>query len=195
MRVIAGIAKGRKLKSPKGSRIRPTLDKVKGAIFNILGDKIIDANVLDLFCGSGALGIEALSRGAESCTFVDTNISCVKDNLSRVGFEGRIIRGDIQQAVRKLTREKARFDIVLSDPPYCKEMGRKLLYMLAGSGILLDSGLIVIEHSRKERFVIKSKKIVPSSINPRGDWVARSRCLEKMYGDTVVSVFLQRDIV
>lgn len=170
MRVIAGIAKGKRLKAPKGSSVRPTLDKVKGAIFNILGNRIIEAMVLDLFSGSGALGIEALSRGASSCVFVDTQIKCIKDNLISTGLNGRVIRGNVERVIKQLAKENLRFDIVLADPPYGKELARNILSWLQISGILTNSGLIVVEHSKRE--LIEKEKV-----------------REKRYGDTVVSVF------
>lgn len=180
MRVIAGIAKGKKLGMPKGSSVRPTLDKVKGAIFNILGSRIVDAVVLDLFSGSGALGIEALSRGACSCVFVDTQIKCIKDNLISVGLtqslragaglSTRVIKGNVERVIKQLAKENLRFDIVLADPPYGKKIARNILSWLEISGIVANSGLIVIEHSKREL-------------------IEREKVQEKRYGDTVVSVF------
>lgn len=170
MRVIAGIAKGKRLKGPKGPSVRPTLDKVKGAMFNILGERIVDARVLDLFSGSGALGIEALSRGASSCIFVDSNVRYIKDNLKTAGFSARVIRGNVAQVIKQLAKENAQFDIVLADPPYGKGMARKILYWLEINDILTNSSIIIIEHSKREV-------------------VEREKVKEKRYGDTVISVF------
>lgn len=120
MRVVAGTAKGRRLQAPKGSEARPTSDRVREAIFSSLESlgAVRDASVLDLFCGSGALGIEALSRGAASATFVDDDraaLAAVRANLAATGLEnGEVVRAD---AVRWLDGS-GDFDVALVDPPY-----------------------------------------------------------------------------
>jgi len=176
MRVIAGLAKGKKLKIPKTRKVRPTQDKIKGAIFNILGEKIIDSCVLDLFCGSGALGIEALSRGAKECTFVDKNTKLVRKNLDLTGFNSknkgsniRAIEQDVKRAIRILDREQKKFDIIFADPPYDSNLTRKLLSWLEESDILNSLCFIIIEHSKNEILDVEKVK-------------------ERQYGNTIVSI-------
>jgi 16S rRNA (guanine966-N2)-methyltransferase len=117
VRVVAGAYKGRRLAAPRGLRTRPTADRVREALFSMLGD-VSGARVLDLYAGSGALGIEALSRGAESAVFVERNARAaevIERNLASLGLEQRVVR---QDAVRFLTRSGGMFDLVFCDPPY-----------------------------------------------------------------------------
>ena len=117
MRVVAGEFKGRPLRAPRGARTRPTADRVREALFSILGD-VSGACVLDLFAGSGALGIEALSRGAASAEFVDNDpaaVAAIRRNLDAVGAEAQVRRRDV---VRFLAAVQGRYDLVLVDPPY-----------------------------------------------------------------------------
>lgn len=116
MRVVAGELGGRRLEVPRGAAVRPTADRVREALFSILGD-IGGARVLDLFCGTGALGIEAVSRGAASAELVDSHSSAARRNVRALELEGRctVIRSD---ALRYLRRATSRFDLVFCDPPY-----------------------------------------------------------------------------
>jgi 16S rRNA (guanine966-N2)-methyltransferase len=116
VRVVAGELRGRRLEAPKGADVRPTADRVREAIFSILGE-IDGARVLDLYCGTGALAIEAISRGAESAALVDTNPTVARRNVDALGVADRctIVRAD---ALRHLRRERGRFDLVFCDPPY-----------------------------------------------------------------------------
>ena len=117
MRVVAGRFKGRRLTAPRGTRTRPTADRVREALFSMLGD-VADARVLDLYAGSGALGIEALSRGAESAVFVERDpqaVAAIERNLASVASEQRVVRQDV---LRFLTSESGAFDLVFCDPPY-----------------------------------------------------------------------------
>jgi 16S rRNA (guanine966-N2)-methyltransferase len=117
VRVIAGEFKGRPLRTPKGMRTRPTADRVREALFSILGD-VAGARVLDLYAGSGALGIEALSRGAASAVFVERDpraTAVIERNLRSLGLEEAVVRGD---ALRFLRRAEGGFDLVFCDPPY-----------------------------------------------------------------------------
>ena len=146
MRVITGSARGRKLREPSNYDIRPTTDKVKEAIFNIIQFDVPGKRVLDLFAGTGQLGIEALSRGAESCVFVDKSpeaIRLVTENLRATGLEARakVVKSD---SIAYL--ESARgFDIVLLDPPYASELLEKALNLIKGFDILRENGIIVCE--------------------------------------------------
>lgn len=174
-RIISGSAKGIRLKTIKGMVVRPTSDKVKGAIFNIIGDVIVGANVLDLFSGSGALGIEALSRGAGGVVFVENNPRCIniiKENLMKSDFAANVIKGDVYRVIRKL--EKNSFNIVLADPPYGKGLARNLLSELNKYSILKNFSFAIIEHSKWDK------------ISETQPW---QKVQEKKYGDTVISVY------
>lgn len=147
MRVIAGEKKGRKLNSPKGDLIRPTPDKVKGAIFNIIQDKVADSTVLDLFAGSGALGIEALSRGAKKAFFGDfdkSSTNLVNKNLEHLDYQdkGEVIFGDYEDVLNEIKED---IDIILLDPPYYKGFYDKLLETLSQSNIIKESTVILVE--------------------------------------------------
>jgi 16S rRNA (guanine966-N2)-methyltransferase len=121
MRVIAGTHRGRTLKAPPGESTRPTSDRVREALFSILGDRVRDARVLDLFAGSGALGLEALSRGASAATFVDDDpkaIAAVKANLETLKAVAEVRRGDALRFLTGASRTGAQYDLVFLDPPY-----------------------------------------------------------------------------
>jgi 16S rRNA (guanine966-N2)-methyltransferase len=145
MRVVAGRHKGRTLHSPKGNAVRPTSDKVRGAIFNVLGD-VEGMRVLDLFAGTGALGIEALSRGAADATFVDTDPAPVERNLASVGLEGAVHRRD---ALRWLGEAAGTYDLVFADPPYSSapSLGGQLTELLPE--VLSQNALIVTESDKR----------------------------------------------
>ena len=144
MRIVAGSKKGARIFAPKGAGTRPTSDRVREAIFAILGS-VEGASVLDLFAGSGALGLEALSRGATSATFVESDAAAVKAierNLEKLGLEGRIVRSD---AARYVARTDERYDVVFVDPPY--ELVESLRMPLAEHlpRVLADGGSVVYE--------------------------------------------------
>ncbi len=147
MRVVAGTAGGRRLVAPAGPGTRPTTDRVREAVFNALGSigAVDGAVVLDGFAGSGALGIEALSRGAEACTFVERDRSArvvVEANLPATGLDdrARVIGGDVHE---HLARTAARFDLVLLDPPHAEADWERLLALVAGR--LAPDGVVVAE--------------------------------------------------
>lgn len=146
MRIISGKYKGTKLLSPHGE-VRPTTDLVKGSLFSVLAAKgLIDgAKCLDLFCGSGSLGIEALSRGADSCVFVDADTTNVAGNLAKLKLRERTVRGDFRKALRSLREQ--RFDLVFCDPPYKTDFAEASYKLLCKYGMLGDTGLAVLEHA------------------------------------------------
>ena len=149
MRVIAGIYKGRTLKSITGRDIRPTTDNVRESIFNILAVRLEGANVLDLFGGTGALGIEALSRGAKSVTFVDkarTSCQVINDNLNLVKAQARVLNADASVALDRLNDK---FDIIFIDPPYAMD-GERYINKISDKRLLSDGGIIVYERSAKD---------------------------------------------
>ena len=149
MRVITGIARGKKLKEPSNYDIRPTTDKVKESIFNIIQFDIEGRKVLDLFAGTGQLGIECLSRGAKEVTFVDQSkeaISIIKSNLKTCGLEGRVVQDD---SIAFLKRG-GRFDVIIIDPPYATELINTALSVINSVDILSEGGIIVCESSREK---------------------------------------------
>ncbi|MCR5088434.1 MAG: 16S rRNA (guanine(966)-N(2))-methyltransferase RsmD [Oscillospiraceae bacterium] len=144
MRVITGSAGGRKLKSPKGEAVRPTTDHVKQAMFNILQFDLEGRKVLDLFAGTGQLGIEALSRGAREAVFTDRSresVRLVKENLKSCGLSGRVLESD---AVSFLSRGE-RFDIIFIDPPYDAGLYEAVLKQINQVDNLNDGGIIICE--------------------------------------------------
>ena len=145
MRVITGKARGVQLKTPDGMLTRPTADRVKEALFSIINFDIPGANVLDLFGGTGQLGIEALSRGAELCVFVDAREEAcrlIKENLRRTKLEGTVVRCDYMDY---LNRCKERFSIIFLDPPYAEEFLENAIKRIMEIDILQTDGIIVAE--------------------------------------------------
>lgn len=156
MRIIAGTAKGRKLIAPPGESTRPTSDYVKESMFNIIQFDIEGREVLDLFCGSGQLGLEALSRGASKAVFVDMSaaaIGAVKKNITALGMEsqGRAVTGEVMQFLAGY-REKA--DLIFLDPPYRSALLNKALKRIAEIDILRPGGIIVCECAKEDDPVV-----------------------------------------
>ncbi len=167
MRVVSGKIRGLKLYAPDGEDTRPTLDRVKEAVFSMLTPYINDSIVLDAFAGSGALGIEALSRGASFCVFADSDtkaINCIYKNLQngKISDYSFVYFGDVLKYIRNCDKK---FDIVFLDPPYASNMYKKILEEISVNNILSDDGLIVTEwdFSSKPDFgdffeILKEKK-------------------------------------
>ena len=153
MRVIAGKAKGARLVTVEGLSVRPTTDRIKETLFNILAPDLYGCVFLDLFCGSGAIGIEALSRGAEKAYFVDRDkrsISCVRENLRHTHLEDNacLMRMDAAAAVRSLNQQKVHADIIFMDPPYGKGLEKEVLLALSDASSLADTEtMIIVEES------------------------------------------------
>lgn len=163
MRVIAGKLRRRTIASPKGRAFRPTLDRVRESIFNVLGDDIIDACVLDLFCGGGSLGIEALSRGAMRAVFVDNDKSVLDlaaKNVARLGIEqrARLARSDAFAFLR--SHRNSAFDIVFADPPYDHHYGSQICHEILESSVSRVGGIFVLERSRQESVDSGSLRLV-----------------------------------
>jgi len=152
MRVIAGVARGRILVAPRGTDTRPITDRVKETLFAILGDRTPDASVLDLYAGSGAIGIEALSRGAAQCDFVELArpaVAAIRKNLERTGFEdlGSVHQVDV---MRHLAQPSANtYDLVFLDPPYEERAILPPLERLAGH--LAPEAVVVVKHHWRTR--------------------------------------------
>lgn len=152
MRIIAGSARSRVIEAPKGRDTRPTLDRVRENLFNILQGRVMDARVLDLFAGSGALSLEAVSRGAALAVMADRDqaaIAAEKQNVRALGFEAhtRVIHAPWQQTVHLLIQEGASFDLVFLDPPYAMEGLAQVMESLVP--LLTEDALVVVEHEAR----------------------------------------------
>lgn len=153
MRVIAGTAKGTKLNSIDDISTRPTLDRVKEPLFSIIQNNIVESNVLDLFAGSGALGIESLSRGAKHCTFCDKSyksIQMLKENIQKVRMQEKstILNIDYKKC---LDEQKEKFDIIFIDPPYKMDIAIDSVKRIIELKLLAKDGIIIIETDEEER--------------------------------------------
>lgn len=154
MRVIAGSAKGARLTAPTGQGTRPTADRIKENIFNIIAPYVPGACFLDLFCGSGAIGIEALSRGAKKAIFLDADkisLELTRQNLEKTKLQDKatIFQGDAAKILQKLS--KKHFDIIFLDPPYFEELANKTLKAILELDILADMGYIIVETSKEAK--------------------------------------------
>ncbi len=167
-----------KLKTPKGMITRPTVDRVKESLFNIIHPYLPGCRVLDLFSGTGALAIEALSRGAAFAVLVDANRGCcdiIRENLSHTRFteNAEVYCRKAEAVILDLKRKGSQFDIVFMDPPYRKNFVQETLQLLADNDIIVDGGMVIAEHHRDES--------VPESLG----------CLVKtrtqVYGETCIS--------
>jgi 16S rRNA (guanine966-N2)-methyltransferase len=179
LRVISGKLKGRKLFALKGMDLRPTSDRVKEAIFDILQNSIEGQKVLDLFAGTGALGIEALSRGAKRAVFVEgspRSLAVLYKNLEvgRLQEQAEVLSREVQAGVKILSERGENFDLIFLDPPYGKGLARKTLQALSGDPILAPDALIVAEHSPAEDLDAIS---------------SLERVDQRKYGSTLVSFF------
>lgn len=155
MRVIAGQARGRKLKAPSGLGTRPITDRIKEALFNVLQNRLADCSFLDLFAGSGSVGIEALSRGAISAVFIDFDqqaVKIIRENLHNCGLQGgEVYRNDIFNGLNILDRQNRKFDLIYADPPFPQEeLFEKTLQHLSRADLLSPGGLIIIRVPRKK---------------------------------------------
>jgi len=175
LRVIAGSAKGRRLKAPPGLNTRPITDMIKEALFNIWGADIYDAQLLDLFAGSGSVGIEALSRGAHKVVFVDNDsqaIKTIKDNLANCGFRDNceIYRNDVFRAIEILNRNKAKFNFIYIDPPFTNDkIFKEIMYSLDEIDLLEREGILVIRTRRNKDMPAQLSKMKNFRLNNYGE--------------------------
>jgi 16S rRNA (guanine(966)-N(2))-methyltransferase RsmD len=179
MRIITGKARGLHLTVPKNYDVRPTADRVKESLFNILGAKVQGAAVLDLFAGTGNLGLESWSRGAGLIQFVDNNrnsLKLVRSNIAKCRAEAdcKVLKYDAEAAVDLLYRQNQRFDLIFVDPPYNKGWVQKVLRKLERSPLLTEDGWLIVEHSQHDD--------IAGSV-PAGYGVFRSQ----HYGETVLT--------
>lgn len=154
MRIIGGVGRGRKLRAPKGSGTRPTGDRVKQTLFDILAPRVRDCRFLDAFAGAGGIGIEALSRGASRAVLIDHDreaAAAIHENLEGLGLAGKaqVFRQDVRVALAALGDSGVRFDIVYLDPPYDSPLYEELLEGIGRMGLLQDGGVAVAEHFHK----------------------------------------------
>lgn len=182
VRIIAGMYRQRQIASPEGMDTRPTLGRTRESLFSILYGRIEDRQVLDLFAGSGALGLEALSRGASRCVFCDRAPQAIRAlecnvRLLKAENKARIIRGDWQRCLHLLHQEGAAFDLVFLDPPYRMDIG-EMVQALWDYRMLAKHGIIVAEHG------------IDRSADSVGSYQAYMR---RQYGDTVLTFLERRD--
>ncbi len=180
MKIIAGTAKGRWIITPKTKALRPTLARVKESTFNIIGDKIINATILDLYAGSGSMGIEALSRGAKMAIFIERHypqVKAIRESLNKFGFEeaGNVYSHNVFYAIKHLLKRQMIFDIIYLAPPFLKEMIMPTLSLLADGKLIEDEGMIIAEHHRKE--------LVPTQIQ------MLELIRQRRFGDIITSFF------
>lgn len=177
MRIIAGIARSRLIIAPKGKHTRPTQDYVRESLFSIIQRDVPGANVLDLFAGSGALALEALSRGAQSTVLADKSrlaIECIHQNVEILGFEEQaaIFHGDWRIVAQRLPKQE--FDLVFLDPPYHLTQYREMTELLKNRQLLKMNALIVIEHRRN----------IPIDLSQ--DFIFKD---SRTYGDTMIHFY------
>ena len=171
MRIITGTARGLPLAVPRGDATRPTSDRVREAIFSSLGARVPDADVLDLFAGTGALGLEAVSRGARSAVFIERAkpaLDCLAKNLAKIAPTAQVVRGEV---LRELTRLSGPFQLIFADPPYGTEI-QPILAAIQHRSLLTPDGLLVWESAKRNALVLPA------------EWRC---CRDAVYGDTRVS--------
>lgn len=183
MRIIAGEMRGRQLKTVEGMQTRPTSDKVKGAIFNVLGDKVLAARVLDLFAGTGNLALEALSRGSREAVLVEKSLGAhkvIRDNLARIGVshKAKLLLMDAFKYIDRYPMEV--FDLIFLDPPYHKELVSKAILAVKEHSYLAPFGVIVAETAKDETL---NGDIYPLEIRKTGE-----------YGDTKIWYLQRMDV-
>lgn len=180
MRIIAGSSKGRRLVSPRHPQIRPTSDRVKQALFDYLSPWIANASVLDLFSGSGNLGLEALSRGAKRAVLVDNSADAIRlitRNAMSLGAisQCQIVRQEVFRYLKLAARTRQQFDLIFADPPYEFAEYRMLIELISGGQIMAQGGFFILEHHSRQKI-----EAPPGSFT-----LATTRIL----GDTAISVF------
>ena len=182
MRVIAGTSKGRRLKVPRGKGVRPTSDYLREALFGILGASVRGARLLDLYAGSGAVGIEALSRGGGEVVFLEQDPVCLRvlrQNVEAAGSgQRRVVAGDVLRLLPRLIRQGESFDIIFLDPPYGSRLARRTLDVVASGDLVRTGGVVIVEHFAKD------------PLPPQIGHLRRVR--EKVHGQTVLSFYERR---
>lgn len=180
MRVISGELRGRKLDKLEGMSIRPTSDRVKESLFNMFGVRVFDSSFLDLFAGTGGIGIEAYSRGAAQVVFIDfdaKSIQVLKGNLQKLNIIDKVevYNTDYINAINKLSVDKRRFDIIFMDPPYLKDYEKNALILVSEKDLLSADGIIVVEHDISDKMPETAGKL--------------SMTRQKKYGNTMLTFY------
>jgi 16S rRNA (guanine966-N2)-methyltransferase len=180
VRIIGGECRGRRLQTIRGRSIRPTSDRVKESLFSILGNRIQNARILDLFAGTGALGLEALSRGGESAVFVDKDRRALKTvtaniNACRLSSRCRLICWDAGRDLNCLKSAEHRFDLVFMDPPYDRNLVKPALLKAVEASLLAPEAVIAVEHSLNEETPERVSKLIRSD--------------QRKYGSTRISFY------
>ncbi len=176
LRVIAGSARGKKLKAPAGINTRPVTDMIKEAIFNVLGQDMDDVRFLDLFAGSGSMGIEALSRGAARVVFIDRDsgsVRIIKENLENCGFQTdnyQVYKNDVFKAVDILEKKNEKFDFIYVDPPFTdEEIFDRIMQRLDQAHLLTEEGILLIRTRRKKSLTEGLEHLVKYRMNDYGE--------------------------
>lgn len=182
MRIVGGKHRGRVLKGPKTTdytKTRPTADRVREALFNIIAPQIRGAKFLDLYAGTGAVGIEALSRGAQSLTAIEKDrymVSVIRENLASLNEVAEVLSFDVMKVITDMGQKNIKFDIIFADPPYHLMVASKLIGLV--EPLLGPGGLFIVEHSKEE--------------------VIEENVLEELkhytYGESIISVYMRREL-
>ncbi len=180
MRIISGARRGQKLIEFSGQDIRPTTDRVRESLFNLIQEYVYGAAVLDLFAGSGALSFEALSRGAEVAVLTDISgesVKVIEENRKRLGFNGEaeVIKSSAEEYIKRTTKK---FNIIFLDPPYNKGFIKPIIAEIIGNGILAEDGIIVLESD---------------SVDDHGEMNGLSIIKQRKYGRTFVTIYQRGD--
>ncbi len=185
VRVVSGICRGRMLKVPRGWKGRPTNDRVKEALFDMLGGRVSESCFLDLYAGTGNVGIEAVSRGARRVCFVDQNSKAVQAIYENLRFlpedlaaQVFVLKLNVLKAIKLMANRKELYDLVFLDPPYEQLLERPTLEMISNCGLLLPDGVIIVESSKRE--------VLPARVND----LTLSR--QQRYGDTLLTFYMPK---
>ena len=184
MRIIGGMAKGRSIHFPAGSKERPTSDFLREALFNLLGD-VADKSFLDLFAGSGSVGLEAASRGAKEVCFIEKDkilASVAQKNMESCGFENicTVINADARSGLKDFFKKNCKFDIIFADPPYNKGLVETAINLLKEYPVFKQDALIVIQHSTREDLSV----VLVESVSGEAVW---QQIDQRKYGDNAIS--------
>lgn len=185
MRVITGSARGHNLKAPKGENTRPTSDRIKESLFSIIGIIDDESTVLDLFSGSGGIGIEFLSRGAKFSYFIDSeieSINIIKENLekTKLAEKSLVYKNSVDKAIKSLGNKHIEFDYIFLDPPYNKELVIKTLENIENENLLRNNGVIIIEHETKLELPERTFNLLKTDY--------------RKYGDTSISFYRNEEV-
>jgi 16S rRNA (guanine966-N2)-methyltransferase len=192
MKISGGLAKGRRIatkgllsKKPEGEELRPTSSKVREAVFDIIKEKIKGATFVDLYAGTGTVGLEALSRGAKKAIFVEQNdlrFKAIRRNADKFGFKEKalVVRGSVYEFLKKSSAANESFDIFFLDPPYHSEEINKVLPLIGEKGLLSENGIVILEHFFKKKMPETSDKLKMSR--------------SYRYGDTMLTLYRKVDL-